>query len=222
MLLEQNTVGRETLPNNPHPDLRAAAPRAPAIFTPMRCSRHIPLTRQTSPRLASWLFYPIQSIIKSHLAWCGAAPASCCARNFQLDQRQQNLTCRLWSTAADAGTWSQGENNKFIVQPPGNCDYYQQWVEILCNLLWRPHGGSWWPTCSIFFAQRSTSPPFDWGAQDNLFLKTSIADLVFCFNVKLFFFKIHILMGFCFVFSSRFNDIFLFFGGLFAKKEKNK
>lgn len=144
MLLEQNTVGRETLPNNPHPDLRAAAPRAPAIFTPMRCSRHIPLTRQTSPRLASWLFYPIQSIIKSHLAWCGAAPASCCARNFQLDQRQQNLTCRLWSTAADAGTWSQGENNKFIVQPPGNCDYYQQWEEILCNLLWRPHGGSWW------------------------------------------------------------------------------
>lgn len=138
MLLEQNTVGQETLPNNPHPDLRAAAPRAPAIFTPMRCSRHIPLTRQTSPSLASWLFYPIQSIIKSHLAWWGAAPASCCARNFQLDQCQQNLTCQLWSTAADAGTWSQVENNKFVVQPPGNCDYYQQWVEILCNLLWRP------------------------------------------------------------------------------------
>lgn len=63
---------------------------------------------------------------------------ACCAHNFQLDQCQQNLTCRLWSTAADAGTWSQVENNKFVVQPPGNCDYYQQWVEILCNLLWRP------------------------------------------------------------------------------------
>lgn len=94
LLLEQNAVAWGTLPNYPHPDLRAAAPQAPAIFTPMRCSRHIPLTRQTSSHSASWLFSTIKSIVKFHLAWWGTAPASRCARNFHSGQHQQNLTCR--------------------------------------------------------------------------------------------------------------------------------